>query len=457
MDGGRGDTTPAEDSIMRRLPDALAVAGLVVTLASCAKIEPPPGGPPDTSPPQLIGWSPDSQASLPGFNGEVEFRFNEVISEGSTANTGTGTGDLERLILLSPTTRVPDVQWKRTRITVRPREGWRPDRTYRIELLPGLMDLRNNRATSMRKVITFTTGGPAPTDTLRGQLTDWTTGSPASRGLVEALLLPDSLPYRVMTDSAGRFEAAPLPAGTGVLDQNGNGRREEREPFDSVVTTGDSTLALFAFPHDTNPPRLRDATAQDSVTVALEFTQPLAPGQALDTSRVTVRHLPDSAVVPVADLVTPRALDSLRRAALPTDTLGTPSRDSMQVPSRSAPAGIPAQRDTTPGRPPLSTRLMLVMASRLDTAGQYLVMVRGIRNVTGVTGDVRAVFAAQKPFARLPQAGDSLPGDSLPVSTDSLGTAADSLRSTVDSVKSTVDGQRSTTDSLQGISKPKSP
>jgi hypothetical protein len=100
---------------------------------------------------------------------------------------------------------------------------------------------------------------------------------------------------------------------------------------------------------------------------------------------------------------------------------------------------------------------MLVMASRLDTAGQYLVMVRGIRNVTGVTGDVRAVFAAQKPFARLPQAGDSLPGDSLPVSTDSLGTAADSLRSTVDSVKSTVDGQRSTTDSLQGISKPKSP
>ena len=77
---------------------------VLATLLACARMEPPPGGPPDAEPPQLIAIVPDSMAQLPGYHGDVEFRFDEVISEGSTANTGTGTGDLEKLILLSPTT-----------------------------------------------------------------------------------------------------------------------------------------------------------------------------------------------------------------------------------------------------------------------------------------------------------------------------------------------------------------
>ena len=39
-------------------------------------------------------------------------------------------------------------RWRRDRITVRPREGWRPNTMYRVELLPGVSDLRNNRATT---------------------------------------------------------------------------------------------------------------------------------------------------------------------------------------------------------------------------------------------------------------------------------------------------------------------
>ena len=62
----------------------------------------------------------------------------------------------------SPTTEEPKVDWKRSRITVKPREGWRPDRVYRVELLPGVMDLRNNRSDE-RRVLTFTTGAPVPT------------------------------------------------------------------------------------------------------------------------------------------------------------------------------------------------------------------------------------------------------------------------------------------------------
>ena len=78
----------------RRSALALALAS-----AACARIEPPPGGPPDVDPPQLVATIPDSMARVPGFRGSVEFRFDEVVSEGGTPSTGTGTGDLEVLIL----------------------------------------------------------------------------------------------------------------------------------------------------------------------------------------------------------------------------------------------------------------------------------------------------------------------------------------------------------------------
>ena len=99
-------------------------------------------------------WSttfPDSFQVIPGFRlDDVDFVFDEVISEGGSPNQGTGTGDLEKLVILSPTREVPRVRWRRDRITVRPDEGWQRDRVYRVELLPGVTDLRRNRSTAAR-------------------------------------------------------------------------------------------------------------------------------------------------------------------------------------------------------------------------------------------------------------------------------------------------------------------
>src|SRR5690606_41647771 len=67
----------------------------------------------------------------------------------------------------------------------RPREGWRPNTVYRVELLPGISDLRNNRAESGAAVVTFTTGAPLPVDTLRGAVWDWTVARPAAGALVD--------------------------------------------------------------------------------------------------------------------------------------------------------------------------------------------------------------------------------------------------------------------------------
>jgi hypothetical protein len=254
---------------------------------------------------------------------------------------------------------------------------------------------------------------------------DWTTGQPVPGALVEAVLQPDSLPYRISADSAGNFVGAPLPAGNyvvfGAIDQNRNGRRETREAYDSVTATGNGPpIAIWTFPHDTNPPRLQQATPRDTVTVELQFSQPLSPDQRIDTGLVTVRHLPDSAVVPVAALATQQVYDSMRQAVRP-DSLQPDSLrpDSLApvAPPAARPPGVRPARDSTLGRPTLSDRLILVLQAPMDTAGQYLVLVDSIRNVTGVSGSTRGVFSAPKPAAPLVRpdsAGvDSLPPDSL--------------------------------------------
>ena len=82
--------------------------------------EPPPGGPIDQTPPVLVGTVPESLGVFPDFDDRVEFRFNEVVSEGSSPNLGFGTGTLEQLIILSPSERVPRVAWRRTSVAIPP-------------------------------------------------------------------------------------------------------------------------------------------------------------------------------------------------------------------------------------------------------------------------------------------------------------------------------------------------
>jgi Carboxypeptidase regulatory-like domain/Bacterial Ig-like domain len=403
---------------------------LVGALLACARIEPPPGGPPDAEPPKLIATIPDSMAQVPGFHGNVEFRFDEVVSEGSTASTGTGTGDLEKLIILSPTTRVPDVTWRRSRITVRPAEGWRADRVYRVELLPGVTDLRRNRSDE-GKVVTFSTGGPPPTTTLQGTVVDWTSARPAQEALVVALLLPDSLPYRAVTDSSGRFAFGPLPAGeylvSGGLDQNTNHQLDGREAFDSVRLARGRTDAgeLWAFVHDTTPPRIRSITVGDSVSATVELSQSIDPRVHLDVKAATVGLLPDSTPVPVVSLLPKPVDDSIHGAAtgaadsLKADSLRADSlrADSLLPDTALAPArgrgGRPrvraAENQPLTSRPALTDRLVVRVARPWTPGAKYAISVRALRNPSGATGDaVGTLVVPERPAVDSTAAADSL-------------------------------------------------
>jgi hypothetical protein len=230
-------------------------------------------------------------AVIPDFDGNVEFIFDETVSEGSQPNLGRGNGDLERMVLISPSAGVPKVGWERSRITVRPRDGWKPNTVYRVELLPGVTDLRRNRDRS-GQVITFTTGAPLPTDSVTGMVVDWTSRQPAKLATIELLLLPDSLAYRTQTDSSGKFRLAPLPHGSylarGFIDQNRNAILDGREAWDSVGITPapNAEVVLWLALHDTVGPRILELGARDSLTVEMQLTQAFDPYQTIDSSNV---------------------------------------------------------------------------------------------------------------------------------------------------------------------------
>jgi hypothetical protein len=352
---------------------------------------------------------PESLASYRVFRGVAEFQFDEVISEGGTPNRGEGTGGLERLVILSPTNRVPSVSWKRSRISVRPSEGWRPNRVYRVELLPGVTDLRNNRS-PQGAVITFTTGAPRPQLTLQGRVVDWSTARPATNGLVIATLLPDSLPYRGVTDSSGHFSLGPLPSGeylvTGVLDQNRDNRQDSREAYATTrVPRGKPDVGeLWAFVHDTNPPRIQTVTVDDSVSATVTFSQKLDPRQRLSARDVRLRLLPDSVPVAVTSILPKPVDDSLNRkvtaavdSGVTEDTLGV--ADTAQAAGRLGPRvrGVEANRPLT-SRPPLFDALTLRVPRPWRPGARLVLEVRGVRNVTGVAGNpVGVVAVPEKP------------------------------------------------------------
>ena len=168
----------------RNARDQAARLGLLVALAGgCATIQQPPGGPPDFTPPIIVSFSPDSGAVLDGFSDDAVIQFDEVIREPSG-------GGLERLVRLSPRHEELSVSWKRTRITVKPKGGWKSAVVYHLTLLPGVTDLQNNRSDSTRTII-FSTGGPIPDTRLTGTVINWEEGRAATGALVEAVLLPD--------------------------------------------------------------------------------------------------------------------------------------------------------------------------------------------------------------------------------------------------------------------------
>ena len=199
---------------MRRLTlDAIAaIASLFVT--ACASAGSPPGGPEDHAPPEILAITPDS-GELNVKVKSVEFKFDEVVSD-----RPIGATELDQIFLISPRNGPPRVSWHRSKIDVRPKNGFRPNTTYRVTLLPGLADLRNNVRKDARSIV-FSTGSSFPPYRIVGTAFDWVAQHVVNGAYIEATLKSDTtVVYLAASDSLGSFEIGPLPAGTYTVERS---------------------------------------------------------------------------------------------------------------------------------------------------------------------------------------------------------------------------------------------
>jgi hypothetical protein len=425
-------------------------------LAACASMGEPPGGPPRTTPPAILAITPDSGAIVPELKGNAVIQFDEVIDEmaggggagggmgGGYASGGGGgaaPGGIGRQVLLSPVAGDVSVTWHRSEIHIKPREGWKLGRVYRLQLLPGIIDLRHNILKRGRTVI-FSTGPALPHASIRGTALQWVEQRALGLGLIRAVLAPDTVAYLTMTDSAGNFRLDDVPPGQYVVyavnDANSNRRRDGREAYDSTTLTLDSsaTAVLWTFAHDTLGPRIRAADPIDSLSFRLTFSQPLSIDDSLDTSRVRVVELPDSTPVPLAMVLTQSendsvvaklraTADSLRRAADTTHQAADTGKKGVPAP---APANPGARRGIARGdtstrvrgdtthliadtsalrrllseRPIPNDRLVIRVVAPLKTSTKYYIRIQGTENLNGAFADPVAVLSIPEPKKIVP-------------------------------------------------------
>lgn len=322
------------------LPIIAIGSALIAGLAACASPGVPPGGPVDIAAPQLVDVTPDSGATAVTPKAAI-FRFDEVVSE-----RPSGAPSLDALFLISPRDGIPEADWSREEVAVRPSRGWRRNTAYTITMLPGMTDLRGN-IRNTGAVLVFSTGAEIPKSRIAGTVFNWLSGNPVPRAFVEARPATDTTTnYVAATDSTGRFIFLNLAPGRyrvrAILDDNSNRGLDPREAWDTVTValTDEAAIQMFAFPHDSVGARLANVGLRDSVTLELLFDHAIDVTQSFDSSSVSIKTA-DSVSIPVVSITKPQI------AADTTSLFGV--RLSRPIPSTSllVKIGTPIKARTT--------------------------------------------------------------------------------------------------------------
>jgi hypothetical protein len=385
---------------MRRLIALALVAG-------CASAAAPPGGAERHTPPEIVSISPDS-GDINVKIKSVEFKFDEVVSD---RPGGSGATLLDQLFLISPMDGGPDVSWHRSRITVRPRKGFRANTAYRITMLPGVVDLRGNARKEPRTIV-FSTGPTFPPFSIHGRVFDWSAQRPAIGAYIEAKSRADTtLVYVSATDSLGQFEAGPLSAGTysvrALIDANANRTLDRNEKWDSlavVVQNVSPTIELDAIERDTTPAFFESVTALDSVTLRLTFDKAIDPALPLQPALFKVQR-PDSSELQIVKVQWQSAYDQSRQAAdsaRRADSTRARPPTAPPVAAPTTPGARPAPPPPKPQSPPPERGVILTLAPTTPVLPtlSYRVTALSMRNLLGKSRVITRPITIPKPAPR---------------------------------------------------------
>jgi hypothetical protein len=372
----------------------------------------------------VLRTSPDTFAILEPFDDGVSFEFDRRVSE------RPASGQLRDAVVVSPRTGEVSVRHRRRGVEVRMEGGFRERTVYRVTLLPTLQDLWDNRLDGPHDLF-FSTGPEFEPNVLGGLVTDRLTGEAMDDVRVEAVPLEaNGLAHSTMTDSTGIFSFPFLPADRYLLraydDLNRNREPDFTEPQDSLEVTvarGDTVIVteLVLLLPDTTPAVLTQVEALDSLSLRLEFDDPLDPERPLDEVMVAlsredggpvpdvleVLHLHEWEARPPPEPEEPREEDP----GDPEDPDAPPPAEDPEEEPVAEEVGVPARADDDPPLP--AFEIFVVLEGPLEVGVEYLVEVEGLTNLNGVPGGggERTVVGPEPPREPEPE---EMPPDTIP-------------------------------------------
>lgn len=363
-----------------KLKPLLVLAALTV---ACAKQELPPGTLPDRLPPQVIEIRPSYAEAVPGFDGDAWIQFDEPIMDPRS---------IERTLLSSPV-GIYQVKPGRTRIRIRPKEGWRDGIVYYFAIPGGIPDLLRNRTTAPIELL-FSTGQDVSPTLVQGRVYDRVIAR-GTRGARLLFLSQDSVRYTTVSDTGGVFRLPGLPVGeyraVAFLDQNRDFQYDQEfEPGDTVpfeltevLTT--ASLDLWMIPSDSTAPVLASAEIVDELTMRLTFDDPIDPEASLTDVIVSIADESGNRSWTVDQLV-----------------VGLPVAPVVKQDSTEEARQVPAQQPSGPSRRPAPSFATVTVAEPF-IEGTFRVHVSGILNLRGLSGGGETTLE----FAPAPAPADS--------------------------------------------------
>jgi hypothetical protein len=246
---------------------------------------PPPGGPPDTTPPHVLWTRPPADTTGVDPSTRIRIAFSERMDRRS----------VERAVFVSPRfTQPPDLKWRGRELEILPPEGLRADRTYLVTLGAECADEARNR---MRASHSFAFGTGAELN--RGRIEGSVQSGTAGRGQTYVWAFdradgtdpePSAQPPAYVTQPGedggyafprlgpGRYRLFAFTDSDGSRDYTPGKDPLAVPPGDVVLQTGAERLRLGPLrtaSRDTAGPRLVSARTPDGAHILLRFDEPV--------------------------------------------------------------------------------------------------------------------------------------------------------------------------------------
>ena len=288
----------------------------LLSLICCAKEGMPPGGPVDTTPPQVVSVSPKPDSTNVDLSSKIRIVFSERMSGEST----------QEAVFVSPFPKTPlGYNWNGKVLTLSPSEPLQKDKTYVITIGTGTQDLRRNRM-SRSFTFSFSTGSSIDQGMISGEV--WVRqpvglGKDTGISIWAYLLSPERTvvypqkekpDYVTQPDSGGKYVFKNLSWGKfrlfAVKDVNRDMLWSGEDEIIGV-TTGDVELTetqpsrtfvdFILYRVDQGPPSLLNCRALNRNSVRLEFNEALDDKTISDTTGYSILSVPDQKPLKVTE------------------------------------------------------------------------------------------------------------------------------------------------------------